>query len=164
MAGKTLVSGKQLPWLEEQIAAEGFAVVCQDGSDVRNSGACLVHTIGLCKKGMPEVILEGVASQCAVELVGNVAAWMVSDDPGSADVGKMAVSIAGLKVEIFLMWLQPTVGARKAPTACMVGASPQFVQMCLQDELGRWPWDTELCGGRDHKASVGSGGGSNASH
>jgi hypothetical protein len=164
MAGKTLVTSEHLPWLEEQMAAEGFAVVCQDGSDERSSGVCLVHTIGLCKKGLPEVILEGVAVPRAVELVGNVAAWMVANDLGSADVGKLPVSIPELEIEIFLMWMQPSVGARKAPTAAMVGESPQFVQMCLQDESGRWPWDMAFGGGRDHKASVGDDGGSNASH
>ena len=164
MADKTLVTSGNRPWLEEHIAAEGFALVCQDGSQERHSGVCLVHTVGLSKKGLPEVILEGVALPRAVELVGNVAAWMVSEDLGSADVGKLPVSIPDLQIEIFLMWLQPTVGARKAPTACMVGASPQFVQMCLQDELGRWPWDAAFGGGRDHKASVGSDGGSNAFH
>ncbi len=156
MAGKTLVSSEQLPWLEEQMAAEGFAVVAHDGSDDRHRGACLVHTIGLCKKGLPEVILEGVALPRAVQLVGNVAAWMVGNDLGSADVGKLPVSIPEFEIEIFLMWLQPSVGARKAPTACMVGESRQFVQMCLKDESGRWPWDQAFGGGRDHKASVGT--------
>ncbi len=164
MAGETLVNCKEWPWFEQQMAAEGFAVVCHDGSEACRSPVCLVHTVGLSKRGMPEVILEGVALPKAVELVGNVAAWMVANDLGSADVGKLPVSIPELQIEIFLMWLQPSVGARKAPTACMVGESPQFVQMCLQDEAGRWPWDLEFGGGRDHRASVREDGDSNSSH
>ena len=78
MAGETLVNCKEWPWFEQQMAAEGFAVVCHDGSEACRSPVCLVHTVGLSKRGMPEVILEGVALPKAVELVGNVAAWMVA--------------------------------------------------------------------------------------
>lgn len=47
---------------------------------------------------------------------------------------------------MYLLLMQPKAGARKAPLACNDGREPDFVQMCIRDRNGRWPWEASFGG------------------
>lgn len=58
-----------------QIERQGLAVVASPGV-MHGPGPAIAHTIGMTKKGLPEIILEGIAGPEALDLLGSVASFL----------------------------------------------------------------------------------------
>ncbi len=136
-----------------QMERQGFAVVASPGV-MTGAGPTIAHTIGMTDKGLPEIILEGIVGPEAIDLLGSVASFLVDEGTAANQIDKLTLTVPDMGTEVYLLLMQPKAGARKAPLACKDGREPDFVQMCIRDRNGRWPWEASFEGGDLHRVQL----------
>ncbi|MBK6616609.1 DUF4262 domain-containing protein [Ottowia sp.] len=128
--------------LDDQIAMYGFVIVGLGHAPAPREPVA-VHTVGLHDMGLPEVVAQGLPLELSTCLLDFAASWLI-DHPGEADgaLQKCVLHVPQHARPVCLTWAQDRLGERVAPLAWERSrGAARFVQICLADDMGRWPWD-----------------------
>jgi len=157
MAGAAVVSDSVLECIGSQVGTLGFGLVAY-AVESDDDFVMKVYTVGLNAKGLPEIILEGVEVARAVGLVGNVASCLLQRGVGADQVEELTMELEEGGVQLYIMRVETGVGQGKAPVAVKFSGSTRFVQMCIRDREGKWPWEPGFIGAKLHQESMSGGG------
>lgn len=121
--------------MRDKVAKHGWGVVGVFPTP-GDPGPGFAYTVGLSEKGLPELVMYGLPTEVAHDIVNMVAKSMV-DKESAPPVGEPIYGVASAP-------LMP-IGLKDATDLSMVcslyGSVASAIQLVWPDKAGAWPWD-----------------------
>lgn len=120
----------------------GWAVVSvMPTKDSPQPHVAFAYTIGLHRKGLPELFMAGLAPQSLIDCLNLAAQVLVS--AGGVEDGQTTDRIADRFPCMFRSLPADVVSAKGLQALAFAGGEVEGAHVVFPDSQGRWPWDPE---------------------